>query len=101
MDSKQSWYTKWVVAENRGDVLCPACSSPFPIDPTFDNAPRWCPSCKQELVHWNFYSVVLTLNPEAAPPLVKHMIDFISRLPDFEAEEAMIEVYHLFDRKFA
>ncbi|MEI8378730.1 MAG: hypothetical protein WCJ09_01290 [Planctomycetota bacterium] len=99
MDSNAQWLSKWIAAENTGSISCPACGSPFPIETAFDNAPRWCPTCKKQLVQWNFYSLVLTIDPEKAPPLIKNIIEFIGPMPDFEADEAMKELYRLFDRK--
>jgi hypothetical protein len=100
MDTKRPWYCKWVnQAGAAGGVQCPACGAGFPIDIAFDNAPRWCVSCKKELMEWNFLRLILVIDPEAAPPLVKHIIDFIRPMADFEAEEAMTELFHLLDRK--
>jgi hypothetical protein len=99
MATNPRWYSKWVVSEREGGVLCPACDSRFPLDVAFDNAPRWCPSCKKRLIEWNFYSLVLIVDPETAPPLVKTIIEALSAMADFEAEEALKEVYQMFDRK--
>jgi hypothetical protein len=50
-------------------------------------------------MEWNFCTLIVVIDPEAAPPLVKHIIDFIHPMADFEAEEAMKELFHLLDRK--
>jgi len=99
MDTKPMWYSKWITGEGIGDTSCPACGSPFPLDIAFDNAPRVCPSCKKPLVEWNFLSMVLIIDPEKAPPLVRMIVDFLAPMADYEAEETLKQVYQLFDRK--
>src|SRR5436190_137915 len=95
------WHSRWVTGEGDGGVHCPACGAGFGLDLAFDNAPRWCPACKKELVEWLFYSLPLVIDPDTAPPLVKRVIAFIRPMADSEAEEAMKELYQLLDRKSA
>jgi predicted amidophosphoribosyltransferase len=94
----RSWYSKWVVAEGDEGTKCPCCRVSLPRDREFNHALRRCLSCTKELVNWDFTSMVLTIDSEKAPPLVKHIITFLRPMTACEAEEVMRELYQLFDR---
>ena len=89
MNRKGHWCHRINVQTDGLDAKCPRCGESFPVGPIFDHDPRVCMHCSANLVEWNLQGIVMIVDTDNAPPLVKKMIVHLSTLTEPEAQDQL------------
>lgn len=86
--TREAWFTRTTI-DGPAKVVCPRCQADFPFGPLFDHHPRQCPSCRTELIELATITVVYLIDPEAAPPIILELLEYLDRFTEPEAEREL------------